>query len=424
MCSEATEGILDFCSIQAFFVAVLDKLGLPESWDRLAYVLAGLTLAFVVINALVMATALYTWFERRAIGRFQSRLGPNRWGPFGLLQPLADMVKLITKEDTVPDDADRAAFALAPIVLVVPTLLVVAVIPFGGDSFLGRLNIGILFIVGVTSVNTIAIFMGGWASRNKYAMFGAMRGVAMLISYEVPMALAITGVLLLVGPSIPLDVDPDLRLDEISSLSLLKIVEAQRLPFLLVSPLGFIVFIAAATAEMSRTPFDQIEAESELGAGYHTEYSGMKFGVFQLAEFMAPIVTSIIVVTLFLGGTSGFSPVPGQAWFLVKVFAMVFAFLWVRSTWPRLRVDQIMAFAWKALFAMALVNLFLLAVEVSLLQDSEGRLSVGSLWLMSAINWAITVVTVVAFANLLGQRRMKRPTPVPSPLANMNVEAD
>ena len=398
-------GVFDFRSIYNFFDSFI-----PEGLDWLAYGLAGFSLAFIVINVLLAVTALYTWFERRAIGRFQSRLGPNRWGPFGLLQPLADTVKMLTKEDLVPEGADRPVFNLAPIALVVPTVLVVAVIPFGQDpngSFLGKLNIGVLFIIGVTSVNTIAIFMGGWASRNKYAMFGAMRGVAMLISYEVPMAIAITGVLLVAG-----------------SLSLFDIVQAQSVPFILVQPLGFIAFLAAATAEMSRTPFDQIEAESELGAGYHTEYSGMKFGIFQLAEFMAPIVTALIITVLFLSGTRGFDPIPGQVWFVIKVFVVVFALLWVRSTWPRLRIDQIMGFAWKGLFSLALINLFVIAVEVQLFQDSEGKLSASQLWLMAAINWAVTAVAVVGIANILGQRRLRRPTPAPSPLASMQVEAD
>ena len=409
MCLEDTGGIPDFCSIYTFFASFL-----PE-W--LAFAVAGFSLAFIVINGILAAATLYTWFERRTLARFQVRLGPNRWGPFGLLQPIADGIKLMTKEDTIPDGADRPVFSVAPIALMVPVLLVVAVIPFGEDkdSFLGTLNIGILFIVGVTSVSTIAIFMGAWASRNKYAVLGAMRGVAMLISYEVPMALAITGVLLVAG-----------------SLSMFDIVARQDVPFLLVQPLGFLVFLAAASAEMSRTPFDQIEAESELGSGYNTEYSGMKFATLQLAEFMAPIVTALIIATLYLGGTRGFDPIPGQLWFLGKVFVVVFLMLWVRATWPRLRVDQIMGFAWKGLFLLAMVNLILVAVEVQVLlpdleplQDpSSLRLSTDSLWLMAGINWVVTVVSIVAIANIMGQRRMQRPTPVPSPLANMHVEAD
>ena len=244
----------------------------------------------------------------------------------------------------------------------------------------------------------------------------------MLISYELPMALAIAGVLLLVGPALPADAE---GFAEISSMALSKIVESQVVPFLLVSPLAFLVFVAAASAEMSRTPFDQIEAESELGSGYHTEYSGIKFAVFQLAEFMAPIVTSIIIVTLFLGGTRGFSPVPEQVWFVLKVFVVIFLLLWVRATWPRLRIDQIMAFAWKGLFLLAIFNLFLVAAEVYVLQDSEtGELSTESLWIMVAINWVVTVASVAIMANVLGQRHIQRPEPMASPLANMHVEAD
>ena len=396
-------GIFDFWSIYRFWDAIL-----PENVDWLAYGLAAFSLAFLVINMMVVATALYVWFERRAIGRFQSRLGPNRWGPFGLLQPIADVLKLITKEDTVPETADRPVFNMAPIVLFVPTLLVVAVIPFGDETFLGRLNIGALFIIGVTSANAFAIFMGGWASRNKYAMLGAMRGVAMLISYEVPMALAVAGVLLVAG-----------------SMSLFDIVNSQLLPFMLIQPLGFLVFMAAASAEISRTPFDQIEAESELGSGYHTEYSGMKFAILQLAEFMAPLVASIIAVTLFFGGTRGFAPIPGQLWFVLKVLVILFALLWVRASWPRLRVDQIMGFAWKGLFALALVNLFAIAIEVQLLQDPvTGGLTMADMGVMAGVNWVLTGAAVIAMANLMGQRRLKRPAPRPSPLANMRAEAD
>ncbi len=403
MCSDPTGGILDFCSVYHFFAALL-----PAGREWAAFALAACALAFIVINGVVMATALYTWFERRAIGRFQSRLGPNRWGPYGLLQPFADIIKLITKEDVVPAEADRPVFNAAPIALLLPTLLVLVVVPFGEDSFMGRLNIGILFIVGITSMTTVAIFMGGWASRNKYAMLGAMRGVAMLISYEVPMAIAITGVLLVSG-----------------TMAMSGIVASQHVPFLLVQPLAFLVFLAASVAEMSRTPFDQIEAESELGAGYHTEYSGAKFAIFQLAEFMAPIVGSIIIVTVFLGGTRGFDPVPGQVWFVVKVFAVVFLLLWFRATWPRLRIDQIMAFAWKGLFALAVLNLFVVAVQVMLLQDPDtGELTTDDMWMMGAINWAITISAILASTLLLSRRRSSRVAPTPSPLANMSAEAD
>ena len=375
---------------------------MPGGLEWMAFLVAGGILAFAVINAVVMAGAFYTWFERRALGRFQSRLGPNRWGPFGLFQPFADILKLLSKEDVVPDPADRAVFHIAPLFLAIPVLLVFAVIPFGENSFLGRLNVGVLFIVGVTGVNTFGVFMGGYASRNKYALFGAMRGVAMLISYEVPMALALTGVALAAG-----------------SLALTDIVESQRLFFAVTQPLGFLVFMTAASAEMSRAPFDMIEAESELGAGYHTEYSGIKFAVFQLAEFLAPIATAVVATALFLGGTKGFDPIPGQVWFVAKTIVVVFFLVWFRATWPRLRVDQIMALAWKGLFPMALLNMFLIAVEMHVFQDDSGVIPDSSLIVMAAINWAAAAATIVVFAHLLGQRRLRRSAPVPSPLANM-----
>ncbi len=392
-------GLLDFRGIYGMF-----NLFLPQ-W--MAYGAAALTLALIVINTMVLSTALFTWLERRAIGRFQARLGPNRWGPFGLLQPIADVLKLIVKEDTTPDTADKLVFAIAPVLLFAPTVLVIAVIPFGEHTFLGRLNVGVLFIVGVTSLNTVAVLAAGWASRNKYAMLGSMRGVAMLCSYEVPMALAMTGVVLMAG-----------------SLSLYDVVAKQSLPFLLVQPLAFFVFMAAATAEMSRTPFDQIEAESELGAGYHTEYSGMKFAIFQLAEFMAPIVVAIIATVLFLGGTNGFDPIPGQVWFAGKVLLLIFAMIWIRSTWPRLRIDQIMGFAWKGLFALALLNIFVVALEVMLFQDGEGNISTQNMWIMTGLNWVITIVAVFVMTRVLGGNRIERPAPRRSPLANMYAEAD
>ena len=374
----------------------------PGGLEWLAFLVAGGILAFAVINAVVMSGAIYTWFERRALGRFQSRLGPNRWGPFGLFQPFADVLKLLSKEDVVPEPADKVVFHIAPLFLAIPVLLVFAVIPLGENSFLGQLNVGVLFIIGVTGINTFGVFMGGYSSRNKYALFGAMRGVAMLISYEVPMALALVGVALAAG-----------------SLALTDIVDSQSLFFVVTQPLGFLVFMTAASAEMSRAPFDMIEAESELGSGYHTEYSGIKFAVFQLAEFLAPIATAVIATALFLGGTKGFDPIPGQVWFVAKTIAVVCFLVWFRATWPRLRVDQIMAFAWKGLFPMSLLNMFLIAVEMQVFQDDAGVISDGSLIVMAAINWAVTLATIVVFAHLLGQGRLRRPTPVPSPLANM-----
>ena len=380
----------------------------PDGMEWAAFIAASAVLAFTVINAAIMTTALYVWFERRTLGRFQNRLGPNRWGPFGIFQPIADILKLITKEDVIPDVADKRVFNLAPIVLVFPGLLVFAVIPFGEQSFLGKLNVGVLFVLGVTGINTLAIIMGGWASRNKYALFGAIRGAAMLVSYEVPMALGLVGVVIMAG-----------------SMALLDVVNGQDVFYILVQPLGFFVFMAAALAEMSRAPFDMIESESELGSGYHTEYSGIKFALFQLAEFMAPIVVAVVATALFLGGTRGIDPIPGQVWFLIKAFALLFILLWTRATWPRLRVDQIMGFAWKGLFPLSLVNIFVVAVEAFVFQQPDGTISTGSLWIMAGINWIVFFVAIVFMANVLGQKKLRREgAPTPSPLANMAAESD
>ena len=401
---------MDFLTLYEF---IRDRL--PENLDLewLAFGIAASILAMIVYNVVISATALYTWFERRALARIQSRLGPNRWGPFGLLQPLADVLKLMVKEDTVPDDADRSLFHIAPVILLVPGLMVFAVIPLGeipfeDGSFLGRLNIGVLFIVGITGINALGVFIAGWASRNKYAMFGAMRAVAMLVSYEVPMALAITGVVIMAG-----------------SLALTDIVIGQDVIYLVTQPLGFLVFMTAASAEMSRTPFDMVEAESELGSGFNTEYSGIKFALLFLGEFMAPLAAATVATVLYLGGTRGFDPIPGQVWFVLKAFLVILGLLWVRATWPRLRVDQIMGFAWKGLFPLALFNMFLVAIEVLVFQDPDtGALSSGELWLIAGINWVLTVVAVVVVAQALGQKRLKRPAPVPSPLANMSRGSD
>ena len=393
---------IDFYQIYDLAHSILTSIGIGASAAWMSYLVACVAISFIIINVLIMSTAVYTWFERRVIGRFQVRRGPNRHGPFGILQPIADVVKLILKEDTIPGEADKPVFTLAPIVLLAPTLLTIIVIPLGETSFLGSLNIGILFIVGVTSVNAIAIFMAGWGSRNKYAILGSMRGAAMLVSYEIPMALGITSVLLLSG-----------------SLAMTEIVKQQSIWFIAVMPMGFFVFMAAATAEMSRTPFDQIEAESELGSGYNTEYSGIKFAVLFLAEFMAPIITAAIVTTLFLGGTKGVDPVPGEIWFVSKMFVVIFILLWFRATWPRLRVDQIMGFAWKPLFGLGIANIFIIAIERQILSDSSGTLSSEDLLIMSAVNWVVTIGTILILANVFGRKKFERPEPVPSPLANM-----
>ena len=400
-------GFVDFYTFYELSLKIFQYFGFGDNAQWMSYLTAGVIISFIVINVMILSTAFYTWFERRVLGRFQVRRGPNRNGPFGIFQPFADVLKLIMKEDTIPSEADSPVFTLAPIALVAPTLLIMTVIPMGENSFLGSLNIGILFIVGVTSVNSIAIFMAGWGSRNKYAILGSMRGAAMLISYEIPMALGITSVLLMSG-----------------SLAMTQIANSQDIWFIVVMPLGFFVFMAAATAEISRTPFDQIEAESELGSGYNTEFSGIKFAILFLAEFMAPIVTAAVVATLFLGGTKGFDPIPGQIWFALKMFVVIFVLLWFRATWPRLRVDQIMGFAWKGLFGLGIFNIFIVAIEIMIFKTEDGTIGTSNMLIMSGINWIIAIVTLLGLMRIYGHKKLERPTPVPSPLANMGLEVD
>ena len=366
---------------------------LPLGWEWLAYIVAGLSIVLLLINAFLVLSMLYTYMERRLIGRFQSRLGPNRAGPFGLLQPLADGIKLLTKEDIVPEGADRWVFNLAPIAMIAPALMVLTVLPFGEGSFLADVNIGILFIVAVTSVNTLAMFMAGYASGNRYALFGGMRAVAQLISYEIPVVLSIVGIIMLTG-----------------SLSLVSIVNAQQIPFILLQPLAFFVFIAGSSAELNRTPFDLVEAESEIIAGYHTEYSGMKFGMFQLAEFGAVLTTSGVIATLFLNGWEG-PFLPSHLWFLLKVFFLAFIFIWVRATLPRLRIDQVMAFAWKFLLPLSLLNIFVTGAEILLLDTDMLR----DLWIMAGINLVVAVVAVVLFSHIArwGPRRTQSVSEIP-----------
>ena len=354
----------------------------------LAYAVAGLVIIFMLVNAALLGAAAVTWTERRLLGRFQNRVGPNRWGPFGLLQPIADLLKLLTKEDLTPAGADRIVFALAPVAMIAPLILMTAVIPFARDTALAGLNVGVLYLLAVSSLTTVAIFMAGWASNNRYAMFGAARAVAVLISYEVPVVLSLLGVVMVAG-----------------SMSLGDVVAAQGLPFLLVQPLAFFVFLAGMSAELNRTPFDVAEAESEIIAGYHTEYSGIKFALIQAAEFGGVAVVSAIIATLFLGGWSGpWSEYLGWLWFLLKTGVVVFLFIWIRATYPRLRIDQIMAFSWKFLLPLSLINLLAVSLEVFFLRDAAGRLSTGDLGIMAGINIAVTVAAIALFGRLISSR--------------------
>ena len=383
-CQLASDSIL---YENGLFRVIYDLAGtLLPCW--MSFIVAGLVIVFILVNAVLLGAAVITWSERRVLGRFQNRVGPNRWGPFGLFQPLADLLKLLTKEDLRPQGADRIVFALVPILMVAPLILMTAVVPFAKNTALASLNVGVLYILAVSSITSVAIFMAGWSSNNRYAMFGAARAVAVLISYEVPVVLSLLGVVMVAA-----------------SMSLGDIVAAQALPFILVQPLAFLVFLAGMSAELNRSPFDVAEAESEIIAGYHTEYSGVKFALIQAAEFGGVGVVAAIAATLFLGGWSGpWSEYLGWLWFLIKTGIVVFLFIWFRATYPRLRIDQIMAFSWKFLLPLSLINLVAVTLEVFILRGDDRLLTTGDLGIMAAINIVVTVVSVLVFGNLIRDR--------------------
>ncbi len=315
-------------------------------------VLASIVMSSVAILALGPVIMMYlTLLERKLIGRIQNRYGPNRVGKWGLLQPIADGIKMFTKEDIVPANADKIVHLLAPIVIVVPALMVFLVVPFGERMTAVDLNIGLLFFIAISSITILPIFMGSWASRNKYSLLGGMRTAAQLISYEIPMTLAVV-------PAIMMS----------QSLSTNTIVLSQTgdygLRWFIFTPwgiAGFVVFFLCATAECNRPPFDLPEAESELVAGFHTEYSGMKFALFYMAEYMNAFTLCGIAATLYLGGWQG-PFLPSWLWFFGKTFLLICVMIWFRGTLPRFRVDQLMGFAWKFLLPLALINILVTAL--------------------------------------------------------------
>jgi len=320
----------------------------------------------ILLFLMLTATAYLTFLERRLLARFQLRLGPNRVGPLGLLQPLADGIKLLFKEDFIPAGADRLIYWLAPAISMVTALVVYAVIPFGPEVhlfgrriplYLADVNVGILLVLAASSIGVYGIILGGWAVNNKYSLLGSLRSTAQLISYELAMGLAVITAVLLAG-----------------SLSLVRIVEAQRdLWFVFRFPYGtvaLILFLTAAVAETNRAPFDLPEAEQELIAGYQTEYGGFKFAMFFIGEYLSVITMSLLAATLFLGGWHGPPLVggflPPLLWLVFKALAGVFLFVWLRATLPRVRHDRLMALGWKVLLPVGLANIVLAAVAISL----------------------------------------------------------
>jgi NADH-quinone oxidoreductase subunit H len=373
-----------FVTLKQWILSLLPAVAQP---------VAGMLISIgAMIGVFASLFAITTIMERKILGRIQNRLGPNRTGSFGLLQPAADGLKMLTKEDIVPIGADKVVHFLAPVMLIIPVALALAVIPYGRNMTAIDLDAGVLFFFAVGSATELSVFMAGWSSQNKYSLVGAMRAIAQMISYELPLVLSTVSVLMIVG-----------------TLSLPAIVEAQSGYVYHILPrwhvftpwgfAGFVLFMIAATAESNRSPFDLPEAESEIIAGYLTEYSGFKYALFFMAEYWGLFAISGMAVTLFLGGWNAPLPflqwIPSWAWFFAKLSSLILGFIWIRGTLPRLRLDQLMNFAWKFLLPLALVNI----VVTALWHFSRALQFPGSL----EIRWLLCATVLATFYFLLGR---------------------
>lgn len=314
-------------------------------WNFTLYAVAA-----VVLLLLLLGVVSYTvFFHRKIVGWIQGRIGPNRTGPWGLLQSIADVLKLLLKEDIIPKKADRALFVIAPVIAFAPAFIVFAIIPFSESLTFADIGVGVLYYVAIASITTLGVIMGGWASNNKFALIGGMRSAAQMISYEIPLIISMLGVVLLAG-----------------SMNLNDIVESQRGMWNIFPQfIGFVVFFIASMAELNRSPFDLSEAESELIAGNLVEYSGFRFAFFMLAEYTYVFVMAGLAATLFLGGwlaPFGLTFIPGFVWFILKMLLFAFTPFWFHATFPRIRMDQLMGFAWKVLLPLSIFNILLTAV--------------------------------------------------------------
>jgi len=330
---------------------VMTGWGLPPWAVNLIADIVGV-LILVVFG--IMAVLIFTPMERKVIARMQDRPGPNRVWPYGLLQALADAIKMLTKEDVIPRYADRALHMLAPILVVIPALLVYAVLPWGPKLIGQDLNVGVLYIVAVGAIHVLAVVIAAWGSNNKYALLSAYRTVNQLLAYEVPMVLCILAVVLFA-----------------KTMSTQGIVEAQTIPYFVVMPIAGLIFLICALAETNRSPADLLEADSEMVAGYMIEYAGMKFAMFFIAEYVNMFAAAIVISTLFLGGYKFFglekvAPVFAPMIVFAKAVFVIFCMLWFRGTWPRIRFDQLIGFAWKFLVPLSLVNLMLAALVIKI----------------------------------------------------------
>jgi len=379
-----------FSSIAVALENLLAGLGFVD-WliDLIMAVLRSAILGTVAL----LAFMFLTWLERKLIGRMQDRLGPTYAGPIGLLQPIADGIKTLTKEILVPKEADRWIFFTGPILAAMAALAVFAVIPFGPDTGNGplvgtTLNVGLVYVLAVGAAGVVATIMAGWGSNNKFAVLGTFRAVAQLISYEVPQLLSLATVAMVAG-----------------TMDMAGIVEAQAVPFIFPLFVTALLFLISGVAESGRSPFDLLEADSEIVAGFHIEYSAMMFALVQMAEYIHAFAISCIVVTVFLNGWAWpFLPGLAPIWFLVKCFAVFFIMIWFRGTLPRFRIDQMMAFNWQFLVPLALVNVIVIAVVDRALSDVAGLTSASQPWAWGLAMFTANVVMLLAALGLMSRR--------------------
>ena len=391
---------------------MLDPINLIAEWLR--GLLAGWGLAPGLINFImtllgVLLIAIFVlvvdiflvWVERKVVARFQDRLGPNQLGPFGLIQPFADVIKLLIKEDITPDGADRVVYNIAPILALATVLVLWAVIPFSPTMLGSDLNVGILFFVAAGAIGTLGILMAGWASNNKYALLGAFRTVAQVVSYEVPMVITLLVPVILAR-----------------SMSIGDIVKGQSLWYIVLAPVAAFIFLTSAIAELGRAPFDLIEAESEIVAGFHIEYTGMKFGMFYAGELLHALTMGALFSSFFLGGWRGPGvdafPLLGVFWLFVKAFFLYWVIMWVKYSLPRIRIDHMLNFNWKFLTPLALVAMMVTAViDKVLAQASQIIYASGMLAANIVIIW-VTLYILRSYAHAERQR-VAEPKPVATP---------
>jgi NADH-quinone oxidoreductase subunit H len=374
--------------------AILDLVGGP---DWLQYVVSALLGTLGIIAFIGGVAIINIWVERRVVGRMQSRLGPNRAGPFGLLQPVADAIKLMQKEVLQPKAADALVFTAAPIAFTVPGIALLAVIPWGRNMTLADLDVGIVYIFAMSSLAALAVFIGGYGSNNKYALFGSMRVIAMLVTYEIPIVLSLLGIVLFTGT---------MNLSEIALWQ-----EEHWVLLIMLQPLAFLIYFMSSSAELNRTPADLAEAESEIAGGYHVEYSGMKFGLYYAAELINAVATSAIIATLFLGSWWSYrleEIVPGWLIFIGKIYVVYFLFVWTRGTLPRFRIDQLLAFAWKWMTPMAIINIVVVAGEVTLWEETGWSAAV-LLPIYIAVNGAMAAGLIVAWVKAFAPKFQRFP---------------